>query len=91
MGIPPSPFTSTAKVSFRLLDVHKSGSVIAIPARPDNPGTLLSYDGGRVIPPIPIKQIAPKYPSKERVDRISRELYPWNYCYLKAYHRMFMW
>jgi len=66
-GKTPVSFDLTAEVSFRLFDVHKSGSVIAIPARPGDPGTLLSYDGSRVIPPIPIKQVAPKYPFIERL------------------------
>jgi TonB family protein len=70
-GKTPVPFDLTAEVSFRLFNTQKSGSVIAIPARPDEPGTLLSYDGSRVIPPIAIKAIAPKYPFMDRVRRIS--------------------
>jgi TonB family protein len=70
-GKTPVPFDLTAEVSFRLLDKHKSGGVIAILARPGDPGTLLSSDGSRVIPLIPIKQIAPEYPSDEKRHRIN--------------------
>ena len=70
-GKTPVPFDLTAEVSFQLVDVHNSVVVIAIPARPGEPGTLLSSDGSRVIPPIPIKLIAPKYPFMEKMRRIS--------------------
>jgi TonB family protein len=70
-GKTPVPFDLTTEVSFRLLDKHESGGVVAIPARPGDPGTYLSYDGSRIIPPIPLKQIAPKYPFMDRVHRIS--------------------
>jgi TonB family protein len=69
-GKTPIPFDLTVEVSFRLLDTHNSASVVAILARPDEPGILLSYDGSRVIPPIPITQIAPKYPFWAKVGRI---------------------
>ena len=69
-GKTPVSFNLTSEMSFRILDKHTAG-IKATLARPDDPGTLLSSDGSRVIPPIPIKHIAPKYPSDEKKHRIS--------------------
>ncbi len=71
------PFDLTAEVSFRIMDIHRSESatsvtsVIANPADSDDLGTVLSYDGSRLIRPIPVLQIAPKYPSDEKRHRIN--------------------
>jgi TonB family protein len=70
-GKTPVPFDLTAEVGFQIFDVHKSEKVSAIIARPDSPGTLLSFDSSRVIPPVPTTIIAPKYPFWAKMGRIS--------------------
>jgi protein TonB len=63
----PVPFDLTAGVDFQILDGHQTGAVIAIPERPGSPGTIIASDGSSATPPVAIKQVAPKYPFREKI------------------------
>ena len=70
-GNEPVPFDLTVESTFHLFETGKAGAVVAIPERPDSPGTILINDETNAIPAVPIKQVAPKYPFVERARKRS--------------------